>query len=47
MGPRKRRELKDFKIIHKLTLNKEEEDISTLTQALGFNTIDGEKIFEY
>ena len=47
MGPRKRRELKDFKIIHKLTLNKEEEDISTLTQALGFNTIAGEKIFEY
>ena len=45
MGPRKRRELKDFKIIHKLTSNKE-EDISTIIEALGFTTISGEKIFK-
>ncbi len=45
MGLRKRRELKDFKIIHKLTSNKD-EDISTITEALGFNTISSEKIFQ-
>ena len=44
MGARKRRELRDFKIIQSLTLNKK-DDISTIAESLGFNTIDGEKIF--